>query len=61
MLSAGAAQTGNLSQAIGRSEDLQNRLWSHAIATTEKERSPVTALYIQSLNEVIDLEKGSFE
>ena len=50
-----AIQSGNVDQAISRSEQLQNLLWSQAIAATEKERSAMTSLYIQSLNEVIDL------
>ena len=48
-------QPGKLEQAIARSEELQNRLWSQAVAATEKERSPMTSLFVQSLNEVIDL------
>ena len=50
-----AVQPGKLDQAVVKSEELQNRLWSLAIATTEKDRSVITGLYIQSLNEVIDL------
>lgn len=50
-----AVQTGKVDQALARSEELHNRLWSQAIAATEKDRSPITGLFVQSLNEVIDL------
>ena len=50
-----AVQPGKLSQAMAKSEGLQNRLWSLAVAAAEKDRSPITAIYVQSLNEVIDL------
>jgi hypothetical protein len=50
-----AIQPGKLEQAITKSEELHNRLWSEAVAVTEKDRSPITALYVQSLNEMIDV------
>ena len=50
-----AVQPGKLQQSIVKSEDLHNRLWSVAVAATEKDRSPITALYVQSLNEMIDV------
>ena len=50
-----AAKSGRINDAISKSEDLQNRLWSQAISVTEKDRSPITALYVSSLNDVIDL------
>jgi hypothetical protein len=50
-----AVQPGKLSQSITRSEDLQHRLWTQAVAAAEKDRSAITALYVASLNEVIDL------
>ncbi|HEX6649098.1 MAG TPA: hypothetical protein VF075_06150 [Pyrinomonadaceae bacterium] len=50
-----AVQPGNLDQALAQSEEMHNRLWSEAVAATEKDRSPITALFVQSLNEVIDL------
>jgi hypothetical protein len=50
-----AVQPGKLDQAIAKSEELQNRLWSIAVAATEKDRTPITALFVVSLNEVIDL------
>jgi hypothetical protein len=42
--------------AIAKSAELHGRLWALAAATAEKDpRSIVTGLFIQSLNEVIDL------
>jgi hypothetical protein len=51
----GVQQPGKLQQALARSEELHNQLWSQAVAATQKERSPMTSIYVQSLNEVIDL------
>jgi hypothetical protein len=50
-----AVQPGKLDQAIVKSEELHNRLWSQAVAVAEKDRSPIAGLFIQSLNEMIDL------
>ena len=50
-----AARAGNVAEAIPRSEELLNSLWSRAVTATEQDRSPVTALFVQSLNDVIDL------
>jgi hypothetical protein len=41
--------------ALARSEELQGRLWAQAIQVAEKKPTPITGLFIQSLNEVIDL------
>jgi len=49
------ATRGNVVDAISKSEQLHERLWSQAVAAAEKDRSPITGLFIQSLNEVIDL------
>lgn len=51
----GVQQPGKLKQSITKSEELHNRLWSQAVAASEKERSPMTSLFVQSLNQVIDL------
>ena len=48
-------QPGKLQESIAKSEELQNRLWAVAVAQAEKERTVLTSLFIQSLNEVIDL------
>jgi hypothetical protein len=45
-----------IKQAIGRSEELHGQLWSQAVAISEKNPGSIIAgLFIQSLNEVIDL------
>jgi hypothetical protein len=52
-----AVQTpGALAEGIRQSEVLQNRLWDHAVALArDKPDSIVVGLFVQSLNEVIDL------
>ena len=50
-----AIQPGKLDQALKKSEELHVRLWSQAVAATEKDRSDITGLFVASLNEVIDL------
>jgi hypothetical protein len=49
-------RSGNIEQAISRSEELHSQLWSQAIAAREKVSSPIFAGHIiQSLNDVIAL------
>jgi hypothetical protein len=48
-------QQGKLEEVITRSEQLQDGLWAVAVAATEKDRSPITGLFVASLNETIDL------
>jgi hypothetical protein len=49
-----AIRSGNLEQAISRSEEIQSRLWSQAVAAREKTKDPIFDGYLnQSLNEVI--------
>jgi hypothetical protein len=50
-----ATQPERTDQAIVRSEQLQSHLWAQAVAAAEQDRSLITGLFIQSLNEVIDL------
>src|SRR5215813_7154753 len=50
-----AVKPGQLEQGMIKSEELQKSLWSTAVATVEKERTPMTSLFVQSLNQVIDL------
>jgi len=46
--------SGNIEQAISRSEEIQSRLWSHAVAAREKTSNPIFDGYLtQSLNDVI--------
>ena len=50
-----AAQDGSAEAAVGRSNELHDRLWSEAVAAMEKDpRSVATGLFVQSLNDVID-------
>ena len=44
-----------LSQAVARSEQLHEQLWSRCVAAAEKSPTPITGLFVQSLNEMIDL------
>ena len=48
-------QPDKLKASIERSEQLHKSLWSQATMATEKEKSAITSLFIQSLNQVIDL------
>jgi len=49
-------RSGNVKEGIRQSEDLQGQLWAHAVAIGESHPdSIVVGLFIQSLNEVIDL------
>jgi hypothetical protein len=51
-----AIHPGNLAEGIKKSGDLQDLLWLQAVAVAEKNpNSVVVGLFIQSLNEVIDL------
>jgi hypothetical protein len=49
-------RSGQIDETIRRSEDLLGRLWAHAATLAEESpNSIVLGLFIQSLNEVIDL------
>jgi hypothetical protein len=48
-------QPGQYTQAVAKSEELHQRLWSEAVAAAQKERSPMTSIFMQSLNDVIGL------
>jgi hypothetical protein len=51
-----AVRSGNVTAGIRRSEQLQDQLWAQAVAIGETHRtSIVVGLFVQSLNEVIDL------
>jgi hypothetical protein len=51
-----AVEPDHFSEARHRSEQLQNQLWEHATAVARANpNSPVVALFVQSLNDVIDL------
>jgi len=42
-------------QVLRRSTELQDELWSRAVAVTDRNAGPTVALFIASLNELIDL------
>src|SRR5215471_16984227 len=47
-------RSGKIDEAISRSEEIQSRLWSQAVAAREKTKNPIFDGYLnQSLNEVI--------
>jgi hypothetical protein len=49
-------RSGNIEQAITRSEELHSQLWLQAVASKEKAPNPAFAVqFIQSLNEIITL------
>ena len=51
-----AVQSGRVMENIRRSEDLQERLWAHAVVLGKDHPASFTVgLFVQSLNEVIDL------
>jgi len=45
-------QPDQFAQALAKSEDLHKRLWSEAVAAAQKEKSPMTSLFMSSLNDV---------
>lgn len=50
-----AVETGKIEQLLPESGMLQSQLWSQAEATAAKDRSVITGLFVQSLNQMIDL------
>lgn len=51
-----AAETGEVDSAMARSEEIQNLLWAHASASmVESPRSVAYGLFVETLNDVIDL------
>jgi hypothetical protein len=50
-----AVKPGKLQEGLAKSEELLNRLWGVAVITAEKQPNVITSLFIQSLNQVIDL------
>lgn len=51
----GGARDGRVEEAFARSEELLGQLWGIAVRAAELQPGPITGLYIQSLNEVIDM------
>ena len=51
-----AVRSGNIAEGMRESENIQNDVWTHAIAVGEKNpNSIVVGLFVQSLNDMIDL------
>lgn len=51
-----AAQGDHVEEGLKQSEEIQAKLWEHATTASEKSQNPImTSLYVQSLNEMIDL------
>ena len=50
-----AVREGGLPAAIKESEELHEKLWGEATKAAERNPTPITGLYIQSLNQMIDL------
>lgn len=51
-----AINSGNIKQGIKKSEDVQDRLWQQTVAVAEKNsNSETVALFIESLNQVIEV------
>src|SRR5436190_1195790 len=51
-----AASSGQVEQAIRRSEELQGQLWAQAETVAEKKSGSImVGLFVQSLNEMIDV------
>jgi hypothetical protein len=51
-------QEGKVEEAIARSEQLHDSLWAEARKAAASDPTPITGLYVQSLNETIDLHAG---
>jgi hypothetical protein len=52
---AQAVQIERLGELQGKSEEIQRELWSRAVDITEQQPTPSTGLFMQSVNDVIDL------
>ncbi|HEV3416996.1 MAG TPA: hypothetical protein VG056_09295 [Pirellulales bacterium] len=50
-----AAARGGLGDAGEKSEKLQEAIWQQAVAVSDKDRTPIAALFVDSLNQMIDL------
>ena len=49
------ADTARFNEAVNRSKHLQEELWLDAASVAQNDRTAVTAVYVDSLNETIDL------
>jgi len=53
--SRAGSNTADEQAAVRRSKDLQNALWEQAVIVSRQERTVLTSLFLQALNETIDL------
>ena len=49
------ADPAKLAESISKSEDIQKRLWSQTVLAIQKEKSVVTSLFSQSINQLIEI------
>jgi hypothetical protein len=54
--SKSGTDSGTFQSALKRSKQVQTHLWQHAVAVAQQSPGPITALFVQSLNETIDLD-----
>lgn len=54
-LEAEQVTAGEFERTTRRSEMLHGKLWSIAIANADRQATPISALFVQSLNEMIDI------
>jgi hypothetical protein len=47
-----------LATALAQTKELHQELWAEAVAASERKPDPITALFIQSLNQMIDLHQA---
>jgi hypothetical protein len=45
----------NFADIMQRTEQIEQQIWSEAILITQKDSSPIVSIFLQSLNEMIDL------
>jgi Protein of unknown function (DUF4239) len=54
--SKSGTDSGTFQRALKRSRQLQTDLWQQAVAVAQQSPGPITALFVNSLNETIDLD-----
>jgi hypothetical protein len=58
---AAGLDTVRVETALRRAAQLQDALWRQAVEAAEKQPTPITGLFIQSLNEMIDLQASRLD
>ena len=49
------ASTNDLNEALKKAADLQNEMWQQTAIAAEKDRSPVVAIFVESMNQMFDM------